>query len=346
MMLQYQERCTGKGRGFARNRFDHLTFREKLFAKKQVKRGVKEVMMDWGEFQEHFEKKKFSRSEILAKWQKSLQDGAETDQKGRKGQELRISSEVETYKLEETATGKESSRVLEHSAKKFKGEDVTAIDRDITGQPDNPGSYQPGASQSLPAAVGNGAGGGAANDSDNAPAKAKLPKSAPLSRRVSMHDAALQAVRKAQDSLKKLPSKMRATILAFEPQEAEYEEYMRILRKRLELLTHLAADGDFKNREAVEEAAATSTEALKKYLSCLRQASSVLKKNTHEEIDEWKSSWDDTLSILVQTTALMEQSVKDIAAWLSWQRLYLEAQGGLADLVIIYAWFHNPLNWP
>ena len=55
--------------------------------------------------------------EILEKWQQLQADGADTDKKGRKGQELRVSTEVETFKLDFKEEGTEMARDLSHSTK-------------------------------------------------------------------------------------------------------------------------------------------------------------------------------------------------------------------------------------
>ena len=44
----------------------------------------------------------------------------------------------------------------------------------------------------------------------------------------------------------------------------------------------------------------------------LHLAFSVLSKNTHEEIDQWKTDWEDVMSGLGQIATLMDQSIKDL----------------------------------
>ena len=159
-----------------------------------------------------------------------------------------------------------------------------------------------------------------------------------LCRRTHLHDAALQGVRKSQDLLKKLPQRLMDTINKFAGSETEYSEYIRILRSRHDLCLRLGADEEAKSREDVEQAAKATTASLASYVEslseadrcylpalaqscslrtvpqCLHMAGQLLRKTSHEEIDEWKSDWDDALSGLVQITALMEQSMKDIEA--------------------------------
>ena len=329
MILQYQERCSGKGRGFSRNKFDHLSFREKVYCKKNVRRGTREVMMDWGEFVAHFEKKGYAGTDILAKWNELLQAGAETDQKGRKGQELRISTEVETYKLDEVEHGAEKSRELSHShGKKFKDDDVDFLGEELARNPDARGQPSSGV---LPSVAGSA---GHAEAKDKEKEKGKASKQTPFARRTQMHDATVQAVRKCQDVLKKIPEKIRETLVKFKAEEAEYEEYVRILEAREKLCKQLAAHMDLKSREEVEQASVSTSSNLENFLaslndieksylpdqgknlrtipSCLHMTGLLLRKSTRQEIDDWKRLWDDIQSGLVQITALMEQSIKDI----------------------------------
>ena len=331
MILQYQSKCSGRGRGFARDKFDHVTFRESLYQKKLTRRGVKSVMMDWGEFTSHHERKGFSGPEILQKWQDAIASGVETDNNGRKGQELRISTEVETYKLEETEEGTARERELGHSTKKFKAEDVEAMDKDILSKPQNMDINGGGPSFGISSKASMVPGDEAANKRSG-----KDQKVSPLSRRVTVHDAAVQAVRKLQDTLKKIPGKIKDTEAKFAAEESEFEEYIKIMRARLALCMVLGAADDSKTRAEVETAATSTQKLLEDHLrnlsaeelsyipdtgknlktvpSCLHFASLVLRKNSHEEIDVWKTQWDDCLSALGQMTTLMEQCVKDIEA--------------------------------
>ena len=327
MMLTYQEKCSGRGRGFVRNKFDHLSFREKVYSKNSVVRGTREVMKDWGEFTERYEKKGFAPAEILAKWNELLAAGVDKDQKGRKGMELRLSVEVETYKLNQTETGDERSRDLEHTSKKFKQDDVDQVDQDILSKP----KLTP--AQLLGSQPGSGSGSSKDGQGGNQEPGQKKYKDNPLSRRTKMHDNAVQAVRRNQDILKKLPAKMKDTISKFAA-EPDYAEYMRILKVRLEICLEMGAEEEAKTREEVESIAKSSSATLKAHLEsllaesrsyivdegknlrtvpeCLRIAGELLTKTTHEEIDAWKSVWDDVISCLVQVTVLMEQAIKDI----------------------------------
>ncbi|CAE7303235.1 unnamed protein product [Symbiodinium pilosum] len=180
-------------------------------------------MKDWGEFTEHYEKKGFAPAEILAKWNELLAAGVDKDQKGRKGMELRLSVEVETYKLNQTETGDERSRDLEHTSKKFKQDDVDQVDQDILSKP----KLTP--AQLLGSQPGSGSGSSKDGQGGNQEPGQKKYKDNPLSRRTKMHDNAVQAVRRNQDILKKLPAKMKDTISKFAA-EPDYAEYMRILK--------------------------------------------------------------------------------------------------------------------
>ncbi|CAE7361468.1 unnamed protein product [Symbiodinium sp. CCMP2592] len=343
MILKYQKSCGTKGRGIARNKFDHVSFRETLYRKKAVRRGIKEVMLDWGEFTQHFQKKGYSAREfyesmfrlgpeILEKWQQLQNDGAETDLKGRKGQELRVSTETETFKLDFTEEGTEMARDLSHTSKKFKAEDVEELDDAVRNfaRPQIPGAASHSSSPpgQPPASA------AAENKDKSEKNKPKEQRKTPLSRRVALHDSALQAVRKSQEALRKLPDKMKETIAKFESEEAEYEEYMRILRARAELCGFMGQNDDSKTRDEVEKAALATQEALENYIKslstskqsyltdggsnlksvpmALHLAFSVLSKNSHEEIDQWKNDWEDVISGLVQIATLMDQSIKDL----------------------------------
>ena len=234
---------------------------------------------------------------------------------------------AETYKLSQTETGDERSRDLEHTTKKFKQDDVDDLDKDIHSKP------KVTAAQLLGSTPGSGSGSSKDIQGSNQEAGQKKYKDNPLSCRTKMHDHAVQAVRRNQDILKKLPAKMKDAVSKFAA-EPDYAEYMRILKVRLEICLKMGAEEEAKTREEVESIAKSSSAALKAHLDsllaesrsyivdegknlrtvpeCLRIAGELLTKTTHEDIDAWKSAWDDVISCLVQVTVLMEQAIKDI----------------------------------
>ena len=250
-----------------------------------------------------------------------------------------MSTEIETFKLDFTEEGQEMARDLGHTSKKFKAEDVDEMDDAVRhfGGPQLPGAPAvPSGNPAVPPGTSPASAGAESKDNKN---KQKEQRKTPLSRRVGLHDGALQAVRKCQESLKKMPEKMKETIAKFESEESEYEEYMRILRARSELLDFMGQGDESKTREDVEKAAKVTQDALNGYISSLSKtkqsyltdggsnlktvpmalhiAFSLLTKNTHEEIDEWKILWEDVMSGLGQVATLMDQSVKDLVPCLA-----------------------------
>ena len=82
MIRDFKFMCPSKGRGQKRSTYK-VSRSDDVFQQAAVKQtGDLGVMMDWFEFEEHFQKKKLDQDEIERKWRKAMQDRDNCDFKG------------------------------------------------------------------------------------------------------------------------------------------------------------------------------------------------------------------------------------------------------------------------
>ena len=124
MINDFQHACASRGRGKPRPSYKVARL-EELFEKSIVKRkGVEAVMMDWFEFEAHYQSKKMDDTDIEKKWRAALEHGrADPDDMDMEGENPhfpeRVAVATKTFRLkfDEEAIRQQAVRSSEVSKK-------------------------------------------------------------------------------------------------------------------------------------------------------------------------------------------------------------------------------------